>query len=178
MKKFFYILLIATLSSCLNESGEDNGIKNYVVEGDAVPSFSVTKGDGTGATEFQSSQFVGKRSVIVFFNSECPDCKREMPKVHAAWEELQDEVEFIAVSRGEKAPDVAAYWTLEEGTKSSFAPMPYYLDLNKVAFNKFANSYVPRIYLIGEDGKVKHFEIETFSFADGAGLVTLINATI
>ncbi len=163
-------MLMASLASCLNGGEEGDGIKNYVTVGSTVPSFSVTKADGN-TEEFQASRFVGKRSVVVLFRSSCGDCQRELPKVYSAWEELQDEVDFICVSRAENADAVALYW-------NRFASMPYYLDPDAVAFNKFANSYVPRIYLVGTDGKVKHFEIETFSFANGAELVELINEKI
>ncbi len=175
MKKFIYIVFIAALASCGGiDDGGTKGIKNYVVVNSAVPSFSVTGENGTGAAEFTSSWFVGKRSVIVFFNSECPDCEREMPKIRTAWAELQSKgIIFICISRKETVEAVAKYWN-----KSGFYPMPYYLSQDGAAFYKFANSYVPRIYLVGTDGKVKHFEVETFSFADGAALVELINSTI
>ncbi len=85
--------------------------------------------------------------------------------------------QFILISRGEAAQTVADYWTSTSAgpAKPSFEPMPYYLDPDGSAFGKFADSYVPRIYLVGADGKVKHMEIETFGFADGDGLVRLID---
>lgn len=176
MKKFLAIAAI-TLAGCLSCIGEnEDGVKNYVVEGDEIPSFTVTHGSGSGKVEFKPSDFAGMRSAIVLFQSSCGDCQREMPKVFEAWDELRKEGDFqlIAISRAESASTVGNYWSSETSTKPPFGDMPYYLDPDRSVFNKFANSYVPRIYLVGPDGKVQYMAIEKFNFS-AAGLVDLIN---
>lgn len=162
-------------TACIN-GGNDNGVKNHVVKGDPVPSFTVTASDGVDRVDFARADFMGKRSVIVFFNTQCPDCQREMPKVYAAWLEFADDPDFLMVpiSRGETAEAVAAYWSSETDTKPSFEPMPFFLDTDRSAFEKFANLYVPRLYLVGTDGKIAYMAVETFGF-DAAGLIDKIN---
>lgn len=156
--------------SCIGE--EIDPVKNYVNVGDGIPAFTATDADAEGKVNFVQGDFMFKRSVIVLFLSSCGDCEREMPKIHAAWNVLKNEPDFqlVAVSRAEPADKVAAYWS-----KNGFGDMPYYLDPNKSVFETFANLKVPRIYLVGKDGTVKHMEIEKFGFKDGAELVNLIN---
>lgn len=171
MKRLAAIFLLcvpAIFAGCISE-GNGDGIENYVKKGSRIPPFTAKNADGSDH-RVSPGDFDGKRSVIVLFQSTCGDCKREMPKVYDAWEELKDESDFqmITISRGESAVTVAEYW-------KSFGDMPYMLDPDKSVFGKFANSYVPRIYLVGKDGKVVHMEIEKFSFATGAGLLDLIN---
>jgi thiol-disulfide isomerase/thioredoxin len=179
MKSIYNILLLCAvvcLWGCISE--EEEQVVNRVKVGDVVPSFAVLSADGVSGEGFEPSDFEGRRSVVVFFQTTCGDCRREMPKIHEAWLHFADnsadpEVRFILISRGENAATVAEYWTSATTGKPSFAPMPYYLDPNREAFNKFANSYVPRLYLVGTDGRVKFMAIETFDF-DSAELIAVI----
>lgn len=148
------------LTGCLGKNG-GNGIENYVTVGDKLPHFEVT---GPSGTLVSPDAFDGKRAVVCLFRSTCPDCQRELPKVQSAWEEFGDDPGFVfaAISRGETAETVAAYWTEND------LGIPYYLDEDKTVFAKFANSYVPRLYLVGTDGRIALMAIETFDFdADG-----------
>jgi peroxiredoxin len=148
--------------------------------GDVVPEFTVKQADGASDAPFLAADFEGRRSVIVFFQTTCADCRRELPKIHEAWQLFSKyrafpDVQFILISRGENAATVAEYWTSVAESKPSFDPMPYYLDPERETYNKFANTYVPRLYLIGTDGRVKYMAIEEFDF-DGAELIDLIDA--
>jgi thiol-disulfide isomerase/thioredoxin len=180
MKQISVIILINAvlcLGGCVSESNDK--IVNHVKVGDAVPKFTVKGTNGTGNVTFEAGDFEGQRSVIVFFQTTCGDCRREMPKVYEAWRyfadtEVYPPVQFILVSRGESAAAVADYWASETETKPSFESMPYYLDPGRVAYDKFANSYVPRLYLVGSNGRVKYMAIETFDF-DGWDLIDKIN---
>lgn len=173
----FLLSISVFFTGCISEGGDE--VINRVKVGDPIPAFTVKQADGTGSVSFEPGDFVGTRSVIVLFQTSCGDCKREMPKIHEAWKHFfmplaAEDVQFVLISRAESAADVTKYWTSADDTKPSFAPMPYYLDPNKNAFGKFANSYVPRIYLVGTDGKVKYMAIEKFDF-NAAGLIDKIN---
>jgi thiol-disulfide isomerase/thioredoxin len=179
MKQICTIFLLSAMlcsGGCIDETGDD--IVNRVTVGDEVPEFRVKKADGATDVGFEQSDFMGIRSVILFFQTTCGDCRREMPKIHEAWQYFSKnrditDVQFILISRGENAATVSEYWTSTTESKPSFSPMPYYLDPERAAYNKFANSYVPRIYLIGTDGLVKYLAIETFDF-DGTELIKKI----
>jgi cytochrome oxidase Cu insertion factor (SCO1/SenC/PrrC family) len=169
-------LLTAVLfTGCVTETGGGSG--DIVKIGDPVPQFSVTNADGNGTTEFSQADFVGKRSMILFFRTVCPDCQREFPKIFAAWSALKDTPDFqlIAISREETAQTVASYWNSVDDNKPSFEGMPYYLDPDAIAFCSFAEKTVPRLYLVGTDGKIQYIGIEDFDFADGTELVNLID---
>jgi peroxiredoxin len=163
------LIVAMALAGCVSEPPRDPG--NIVNSGDAVPSFTVTNADGVGTRTFSQADFAGKRSVIAFFWTPCGDCRREMPKVEAAWQALKDEPDFqlIAISRGETPDVVAAHWA-EVGYT-----MPYLLDPNADAFHLFAENTVPRIYLVDSGGIIQYVGIETFEFGSGAELVNLIN---
>lgn len=159
MKKLALILLIIpALHACITEKRDV--VVNYVNENDPVPSFSVRTPHDANPVAYTASDFIGKRSLIVFFWTPCGDCRREMPKIHEVWEQFKNDGDFqlVAVSRGESAQTVADYWS-----DSGYSGMPYYLDPDRSAFAQFANNTVPRLYLIGREGLISHMEIERFS---------------
>jgi thiol-disulfide isomerase/thioredoxin len=138
--------------------------------GDPVPAFTVAGGSAEGGKTFSQADFVDKRSMIVFFATWCPDCRRELPIVYEAWLELSQrpDFQFVAVSREEKAGDVAAYWNSATPAtvppKPSFVAMPWWLDPDGSAFRTFAESTIPRVYLVNTRGEIASVAIETFEF--------------
>lgn len=73
--------------------------------GDELPSFSVTLNDGT---EISNESLSGKVSVIVFFNTECPDCRKELPVIQDVYEYFKncENVVLFAVSREQGLKDI------------------------------------------------------------------------
>lgn len=128
------------MQSCVKDKKDE--VKEYVNVGDGVPEFTVQ-----GKT-FTVSDFAGKSSLIVFFTAECPHCKTLMPVVDDAWREIIDDADYqiIAIARESSGKDVQSLW---DGNQMI---MPYFLDPNRSAFNKFANMNVPRLYLVDENG--------------------------
>ena len=153
MKKIFFATLISAglvactaLTACLKEKHNNDGTdENSKIEvGDAVPSFTVFDSEGAEVT---FSEF--PKTLILFFNVQCPTCQHEFPAIQAAWSELRDEgLEFIGVARpwntetaGELAELTATYWE-EHGFD-----MPWYTDPGRYTYSKFATLYIPRLYL-------------------------------
>lgn len=60
-----------------DETGADE--TSVIRVGDRLPSFTVDVIDGSSRTLFNSSSLQGQ-TVIVFFNTECKDCQRELPQ--------------------------------------------------------------------------------------------------
>jgi hypothetical protein len=73
------MLLCAILSGCTQtETSEEStdDTSSLVNLGDTLPAFSVT--DNAGHV-YSNSTLKGHISVIVFFNTTCPDCQHELP---------------------------------------------------------------------------------------------------
>lgn len=155
MNKTTLILLLLglfTISSCIKDN-EDNRVINCVNVGDTVPRFSVS--DGKGNT-FTSDQFTGKRSLLVFFHTECGDCQRELPLVDSVCRALSAEEDYlvIAIAREESPEEVETYWQ-----ENGFS-IPIYIDGDRSVYSLFANMTIPRLYAINEQGQVTWMAIE------------------
>ena len=168
LKKITVTLLSAmTLAGCIGERTNGDAVK----VGDPVPAFTVTKPFGDGMKAFSQADFAGKRSIIIFFATWCPDCRRELPIIYEAWQRLVErpDFQFVAISREETSEAVSEYWNsvlLDEESgaviKPSFEPMPWWLDPDASAFHTFADSYIPRIYLVDTRGEIASVAVETF----------------
>ncbi|MDF9830390.1 TlpA disulfide reductase family protein [Parabacteroides sp. PF5-6] len=148
-------------ASCVKEESEDtpDEVINYVEVGDVLPDFSVTDGMGTTLTD---EDFKGKKSYLVFFVTTCGDCKRELPRIEQLWRQLKDEPDYqvVAIARKQGKDETDAYWNASAFT------IPKYLDPDRTVYAKFANSMVPRIYLVDRQGVVQWMGIETFTPSD------------
>jgi len=150
---FWTIGLAMICLSCIKEDESSTEVINSVEVGDLVPDFNVS--DGIGNT-FNSSFFIGKRSLLVLFSTTCGDCQRELPKVNRIWEELRDDpfYKVITIAREQNKEITDKYWMDEDFT------MPKYLDPDRSVFSLFANSTIPRLYIINEEGVIEWMAIE------------------
>lgn len=161
-------LVSSAAVSCLDrEKGYNDDMINYVETGDRVPDFTVE--DDAGGS-FSSSDFLGRRSLLVFYTVTCGDCRRALPtiqQVYTAIEGESDLYQVILIAREDAPEQVAAYWS-QEGYD-----MHSYYDPNRTAFLSFANMSVPRLYVIDENGVIEWMAIESFSesAADIAALI-------
>lgn len=133
--------LSAVVSGCINDKDES---RRELKAGDEIPTFSVTTLDGVVVN---SESFRGKRGAIVFFTTICGDCRRELPLLEKAYRELKrdaggDDFELICISRSESAESVERFWQENDLT------MPVAAEDNRVVYEKFASSGVPRLFLI------------------------------
>ena len=78
-KNIGLFLLLCMLVGCVvDEPGEGSADTDLVGVGDRLPSFSVGVIDDTAHYTFSSDALTGP-TVIVFFNTSCSDCQRELP---------------------------------------------------------------------------------------------------
>lgn len=148
------IIIAATFSSCVNNTYEDDYIKaSKILVGDKIPEFTLTGSDGKQLT---SAELSGKRSLIYFFITSCGDCKKVTPVMQGLWEKIRndDNYQLVMVNRGESMDTVAEYF-LSNGITA-----PYYLDQLKETYNKFAEKFVPRVYIVDENGVVEWMTTE------------------
>ncbi|MDL2255879.1 TlpA family protein disulfide reductase [Parabacteroides sp. OttesenSCG-928-K15] len=158
-------LLICCLPSCIKEQTEDDDeVINHVQVGSSIPSFTVT--DDKENT-FHAADFKGKRSLLILFNTSCPDCKKALPVVELVWNELKDNADYqiIGIGRQVGMKAINDYWAENELT------IPAYPDPDRKVFDLFANSYIPRIYLIDTNGIVQWMAIESLGSTTANDLI-------
>lgn len=137
---------LTLLAGCIKEDEVwEEGTVN-LKPGDTLPSFSIETDAGETLTD---EMLVGRPSVIVFFNTRCKDCQRELPIVQRIYETYESHVHFICISREEGHAAVQAYW------KAHGLTMPYSAQGDRKVYELFAKSGVPRIYIADEDKVIR-----------------------
>lgn len=153
------MLLCLLLTGC--SSIEDDETKERVVVGDRVPLFSVEMVKDGERSTFSTAQLTGE-TVIVFFNTTCPDCQRDLPKLNQYYlkHKADEGFQMVAISREEGEEDVAAYW------KDKGLQIPYSAQNDRRIYELFASSVIPRIYFVSAQGVVTRIFIERFDEVD------------
>lgn len=160
MRKIGMMLLCLLMVGC-SSIEDDNEVTERVNVGDRVPSFSVdVMSDGVHST-FSTDHLTGE-TVIVFFNTTCPDCQRDLPKLNQYYLKHQTEEGFqmVAISRAEGEESVAAYW------KDNELQIPYSAQNDRRIYELFASSTIPRVYFVSAKGIVTRVFIERFDEVD------------
>ena len=160
MSKYHFLLLIPVLlmlqlvGCSMNDDEEQT---ERIKVGDRVPTFSLTVENGGQVRSFSTARLTGE-TVIVFFNTTCPDCQRDLPLLNAYYLKHKDEEGFqmVAISREEGDASVAAYW------EANHLQIPYFAQTDRRIYNLFATSIIPRVYFCGADGIVTRVCIEKF----------------
>ena len=118
-----------------------------VKDGQKAPNFEVQMFDGSTV---KLSDLKGKVVLLNFWATWCPPCRAELARVE---KDIIKRFEgkpfvFLPVSRGEKRDVVAAF---REKMGYTF---PMGLDTDGRVYAEYAETYIPRNFLIGKDGKV------------------------
>ena len=89
--------------------------------------------------------------MIVFFNTGCIDCQKELPVVQAVYDRCRidyPDVEVICISRNEGKESIEKYWR-ENGLS-----IPYSAQDDNRVYSLFASSVIPRIYIYSPDLRI------------------------
>lgn len=145
-----FIFFIACLTGCLGEKEEPEW---YLQAGNALPQFEVTTIDGkkVGFADSYKAELI-----IIFFNTTCPDCRRELPTLQKQYEETMrlpesEQSIYICISREEGARDVERYWRENDLT------LPVSAQSDRQIYSMFASIGIPRIFH-AKDGKILRSE--------------------
>ena len=141
-----------------------------VKDGHTAPDFEVQMFDGS---TIKLADLKGKVVLLNFWATWCPPCRAELARVQKdIIERFQGEpFVFIPVSRGEKRETVAAF---RETMGYTF---PMGLDTESTIYKKYAQTYIPRNFLIDKEGKVVKASVG-YDEAEFAELIKLIEETI
>ena len=154
-----FLLPLCLFTGCVIDNDEDpSDSEDLVKVGDHLPSFSVEVTDGDSNYVFSSDHLTGP-TIIVFFNTTCSDCQRELPELNDYYLRYRSEPGFqmIAIAREESASDIAAYW------QANGLSIPYSPQSDRRIFNLFASSTIPRVYICSSSGIVEWIGIEDFT---------------
>jgi peroxiredoxin len=151
MKYAVVIWLLGSLwlASCISEhENEKQGASADVQVGDPLPVFEVTMADGQ---QVNTDSLLGKRAVVVFFHTTCPDCQKELPRLDSLYRAHHQESDFrlICVARAQKKEEIQPFWEREH------LSLPYSPQPDRSIYNLFAGSIIPRIYIASPDGIVR-----------------------
>jgi peroxiredoxin len=154
-----YLLLLGCSSlfaGCSSVVDEDDAVERVHV-GDRVPLFSLTVTDGQQERTFTTAQLTGE-TVIVFFNTSCADCQRDLPLLNTYYLQHKDDKGFrmVAISREEDEASIAAFW------QANHLQIPYFAQTDRRIYNLFATSIIPRIYFVSAEGIVTRIDVEKF----------------
>ena len=136
---YILISLFLLAVGCVTEKEEPEW---YLHPGDALPQFDVTTIDGQ---KISSADSYSAELVIVFFNTTCPDCQRELPILQRQYEQnlkLPEEEQsiYICISREEGTADVERYWIENHLT------LPVSPQSDRSIYSMFASIGIPRIF--------------------------------
>ena len=146
--RYWMAVLAFLLAAPLWANGEsllarDKG--NIVLVGDSVPAFSVTLQSG----EVLSESFWREGNIVlVFFNTTCSDCRKELPLVQELMQTHGKRYRFVAIGRAQDPEAASRFWQ-ENGLT-----LPYTIDADRSIFSRFARIGIPRIYVI-RNGVIK-----------------------
>lgn len=109
--------------------------------GDVLPEFTVVMNDGRTV---ESGSLQGQPSFILFFNTACGDCRRELPLVQQMYERYgaDGRMVFMAISREQDAVAVGEYWA------DNGLTIPFSAQTDRMVYHLFAYSSIPRIYVV------------------------------
>ena len=140
------------LTACISDNDSDPSTPEVEV-GNTLPDFYVLSYE---SMPYAPSFLRGKRSVIVFFHTECPDCQRELPIVNELYLAHREEPTFalICIASEESAKEILPFWQ-KHNLQMPFSPQP-----DRAVYSRFANSRIPRIYISDGDLRVRYIHTD------------------
>jgi thiol-disulfide isomerase/thioredoxin len=156
----------ADISSSLAKLGFHVFPEAVVLPTFTVPALKTSEGQDA----LDSAKLAGKVTLLNFWATWCPPCKKEMPSIQRL-EEIMKGTDFriAAVSTGEKRK------TVEDFIAKTAYTFPVYLDESGSLGASFASQGIPTTYIIDKSGKIYAGIVGSTEY-DSPELLTVLKA--
>lgn len=160
MKNFrsFYVAFVAVaalfMAGCSGSVMDDLPTyeqSSIVKEGDVAPLFSATLIDGG---EVSLEEYRGKPMMLILFSHTCADCKAFFDDLQRLIDDGAELPSLLAVGRDATAAELLGF-RAENGYTIDMVS-----DARRAIYGLYATAYVPRVYVVGADGRVVMFRVE------------------
>lgn len=156
--------LALLLSGCViddHEEPDSSDDGSIVGVGDRLPSFSVEVVDGSDHYTFSSDVLTGS-TVIVFFNTDCSDCQRELPVLNDYYLQHRSDPGFqmVAIAREDTEERIQTFWY------EHHLIIPYSPQRDRRVYNLFATMTIPRVYFCTKEKLITWIGIEHFTLPE------------
>jgi len=139
-------LLLAAITARA-ATDEDVAAATLTRVGDPAPTFAAQS--ITGET-WDSAKLGGKVVVLSLFATWCPPCNAELPHIEKElWQAYRNRGLIVLAAAREEGFD-----KLQPFAKKLGLTFPLLTDPKREVFNKFARNFIPRLYVIGADGRI------------------------
>ena len=140
--------LVASLALAAATTDDDLAKTTLTKVGDPAPAFAGTAITGEG---FTLDQLKGKVVVLSLFATWCPPCNAELPRVEKElWQAFRGRGLVVLAAAREEGADKLRPFAAKLGLTFPLVPDP-----ERKIFSLFATTYIPRLYVIGADGRIK-----------------------
>ena len=136
----FLLWTCVMCTACIDDDVEEGTVD--LQTGESIPVFSVVMDDGQIIT---SETLKGEVSLIVFFHTGCPDCRKELPVLQKIYTDYGRRIRMVCISREESSAEIVRYWDENHLT------LPYSAQENRTVYYQFAKSGIPRVYVIDKE---------------------------
>lgn len=126
---------------------------SLVKEGDKAPLFSATLLDGTVVS---LADYQGEYVMLILFSHTCPDCRMLLDELQGLINSEVPMPSILAVGRDATEEELREYSAAAGYTVAMVA------DADRMIFNLYATTYVPRVYLIDPQGVIEKMYIESY----------------
>jgi peroxiredoxin len=151
-----YVIIICLITASMLSNGNlnaqgcstENDAATHTKVGAQMPSFTVSD---TSGREFALSAQRGKVVLINFWATWCEPCQFEIPRIESElWNKYKNNPNFamIAIAREETAATIVPF-RKAKGFTYPIAPDP-----SRSTYKLFADSGIPRTYVVSPTGKI------------------------
>jgi len=138
-------LLLILLFFTIHSYALPPGIK-YIEKTWKAPEIDLTDIDGR---QHSLSDYQGNILIINFWSTWCQPCRKEMPALQRAYEQLKEaNISIIAIAMGDSPSDVALY---RDNNPVDFALLS---DKDSVVSTRWSIPALPTTYIINQSGEV------------------------